>query len=66
MPPNKTTEFDEHLHRSVMELKNLGEDVNISVLFCYSKLNIPDLAQEKKLVHPGNIIEDLRKDGFDV
>jgi hypothetical protein len=47
-----------------MELKNLGEDVNISVLFCYSKLNIPDLAQEKKLVHPGNIVEDLRKDGF--
>ncbi|XP_076085942.1 uncharacterized protein LOC143056672 isoform X1 [Mytilus galloprovincialis] len=66
MPPNKTTEFDEHLRRSVFELKDLGEDVNISVIFCYSKKNVPDLAQENKLVHPGNIVEDLRKDGFNV
>ena len=66
IPPNKTTEFDDHLRRSVMELKDLGEDVKISVIFCYSKLNVPSLEDENKLVHPGHIIEDLRKDGFNV
>ncbi|XP_041377257.1 uncharacterized protein LOC121389673 [Gigantopelta aegis] len=60
MPPDRSADFDEHLGRSVRELRDLEEAVTTNTFFLYSKKNIPSLAEENSLVHPGKIIEDLR------
>ncbi len=60
MPPDRESDFDDHLGRTVRELKDL-QDTSIRVFFCYTQKNIPSLGDDEKLVHPGRIIEDLRK-----
>ena len=65
MPPDKNTDFDDHLRRSVQDLKDL-EDSVISVFVCYSQKNVPGLDQEGKIIHPAVILEDLRSAGFKV
>ena len=60
MPPDRSADFDEHLGRSVRELRDLEEEVTVNTFFLYSKTNIPSLEEGNKLVHPGKIIEDLR------
>ncbi|XP_048241150.1 uncharacterized protein LOC124116403 [Haliotis rufescens] len=62
MPPDRNSDFDDHLGRTVRELRDL-EDTSISIFFCYSKKNIPSLDMEHKRVHPGSIIEGLRAGG---
>lgn len=66
MPPDRNSDFDEHLRRGVRELHTLQEDLSISIFFCYSKKNVPLLEEEGKVVHPGNVIEDLRATGYKV
>ncbi|KAK7478154.1 hypothetical protein BaRGS_00030601 [Batillaria attramentaria] len=66
MPPDRNSDFDDHLSRSVRELHSLEEDIVISVFVCYSKKNIPSLADEGKVVHPGTVMEDLRAAGYKV
>ncbi|XP_046564246.1 LOW QUALITY PROTEIN: uncharacterized protein LOC124273077 [Haliotis rubra] len=62
MPPDRNSDFDDHLGRTVRELKDL-EDTSISIFFCYSRKNVPSLDMEHKRVHPGTIIEGLREGG---
>ena len=64
MPPDKTDDYDSHLRRSIQELQDINDDVNISVCFVFSKRNIPDEAQRQELVDPQNIMADLRTEGF--
>ncbi|KAL5014229.1 hypothetical protein ScPMuIL_008499 [Solemya velum] len=64
MPPTELSDFDDHLRRNFDDLHGLKGTV--SVFFCFTKKNIPGLEKEGKLVHPGNIMEDLRAHGLQV
>ena len=66
MPPDRNSDFDDHLRRGVHELNSLEEDVVITVFVCYSRKNVPTLAEEGKMVHPANILEDLRAASYKV
>ena len=66
MPPDRNSDFDDHLRRGVHELNSLEEDVVITVFVCYSRKNVPTLAEEGKIVHPANILEDLRAASYKV
>ncbi|KAL8578248.1 hypothetical protein ACOMHN_041009 [Nucella lapillus] len=59
MPPDENSSFDDHLHRSVHELTSLGQDLVVSVFVCYSRKNVPSLAEDGKVVHPATILQDL-------
>ena len=61
MPSDKMSEIDNHLRSSVRELIDLESETTINVFFVYTTKNVPGLEEEKKLVHPGTVMEDLRK-----
>ena len=61
MPSDKMSEIDNHLRSSVRELIDLQSETVINLFFVYSSKNVPTLENEGKIVHPGTIIEDLRK-----
>ena len=61
MPSDKMSEIDNHLRSSVRELIDLQSETIINLFFVYSSKNVPSLENEGKIVHPGTIIEDLRK-----
>lgn len=63
MPPDNTTDYDEHLANSVRELQYLETEMGISVLFIYTRQNIPDLANVDKVVDPTKVLVDLRSAG---
>lgn len=64
MPSDKLSSVDSHLQNSVTELKNLNAQTTISVFFVYTSKNVPDLKDDGKVVHPGTILEDLRKEDY--
>ena len=64
MPSDKLSNVDNHLQNSVNELKNLNQETTISAFFLYTTKNIPELKDAEKVVHPGTILEDLRKQDF--
>ena len=66
MPPDHNSDFDDHLRRGVHELCSLEEDVVISVFVCYSRKNVPSLAEDGKVVNPVTILEDLRAASYKV
>ncbi|KAL4233400.1 hypothetical protein ACF0H5_008081 [Mactra antiquata] len=67
MPSDKMSEVDSHLRNSVRELIDLTNEKTVTVFFIYSQKDVPDLANEKQLVHPGTIVEDLQaRDEFKV
>ena len=61
MPSDKMSEIDSHLRNSVRELIDLESETTINVFFMYSTKNVPSLENDGKEVHPGTVIEDLRK-----
>ena len=63
MPSDKMSDMDSHLRNSVRELIDLTSETTESVFFIYSTKNVPDLKDVDKLVSPGQILEDLRKQG---
>ncbi|KAK3609671.1 hypothetical protein CHS0354_035956 [Potamilus streckersoni] len=64
--PSDKSDFDNHLRKSVQELIEINQNISTHVFFLYTKKNVPDLAKEKEVVHPGTVMEDLRKEGFRV
>ncbi|KAK3098126.1 hypothetical protein FSP39_016400 [Pinctada imbricata] len=65
MPPDKSTDFDNHLRRSIQELQDINEDININVCFVFHSKNVPTTTEEKKdMVDPFQIMTDLRAHGF--
>ena len=61
MPSDKMSEIDNHLRSSVRELIDLESERTINVFFVYSTKNVPGLENENTMVHPGTVMEDLRK-----
>ncbi|KAL3862611.1 hypothetical protein ACJMK2_008567, partial [Sinanodonta woodiana] len=62
--PSDKSDFDNHLRKSVQELIEVNQNISTQVFFLYTKKNVPDLTKEKEVVHPGTLMEDLRKEGF--
>ena len=66
MPPDRHSEFDLHLERSLHELNDLHDDLTYDVFMVYAKGDIPGLGEEEKKITPRKIYEDLKMNDFKV
>ncbi|GFN74887.1 leucine-rich repeat serine/threonine-protein kinase 1, partial [Plakobranchus ocellatus] len=68
LPPDNSTDFDDHLGRSVRELHDLEEAGagGLKCLLIYTKRNVPGLETEGKEVNPTTVLEDLRSAGINM
>lgn len=66
LPPDASSDFDEHLSRSVRELQDLEENVAVRVFFVFTSRNIPAPGSGQNVVDPTTILDDLRTEGFNV
>ncbi|XP_059152537.1 uncharacterized protein LOC131938499 [Physella acuta] len=66
LPPDASSNFDEHLSRSVRELQDLEENVAVRVFFVFTSRNIPAAGSVQNVVDPNTILDDLRSEGFNV
>lgn len=66
MPPDNSNDFDLHLERSLVDLKNLRHDMAYDVFIIYCQDNIPQTGEDERKVSPRRIFNDLQLSGFRV
>lgn len=66
MPPDNSSDFDMHLERSLVDLKNLRHDLSYEVFMLYCQDNIPNIGEEQQKVAPRQMFNDLQASGFKV
>ena len=61
MPPDSSSDFDDHLERSLRDLQHLRDDMKHEVFMVYSPQDIPQIGEIK--IHPRRVYEDLENAG---